>query len=724
MEIEELLAQLNEEQLNAVVSDAKNNLVLAGAGSGKTRVLVYRIARHLLADGLRPSQLLAVTFTNKAAREMRQRVEQIMNCSMSSSWIGTFHGISHRILRINYAEAGLPSSFQVMDSSDQRQLIKKIITDLGMKTKDIEPGVVATYINNKKEEGIRAESVVYDSCDPYAEINLEIYKKYQSRCRNLGLVDFAELLLKTLELLRDNATILQNYRNRFKSILVDEFQDTNAIQYALIRLLATDNTRVFVVGDDDQSIYGWRGARVDNVFDFSKDFADTNTFRLEQNYRSSANILEAANELISKNSKRMGKNLWTDDSKGMPLYLHSAENGFEEAVFVVEKIKQLVVNGEERKNIALLYRSNFLSRLFENELVRWNIPYSIYGGLRFFDRAEIKDSLAYLRLVNYRGDDAAFERIINQPSRGIGKTTQEKIAAFAVGNNLSLWDAAVSMANDKQLGARATNAISAFVKMIEETAIEISLLELSDKIEKVIEKSGLLAHYQKDQSETGISKVDNLKELVSAAKGYFYDNDDEVMTPENQLSMFLTEAVLDAGDSDTDENTVQLMTIHSAKGLEFDNVFIVGMDQGVFPSQRSIDENPEIEEERRLCYVAITRARRQVYLTRADSRMVFGSPAFYRESQFIEEIPQTLIEEIGIAVKTGSYSSVRDDFISNNIDGNECLFRSGVAVIHPKFGVGVIVDTEGAAANLRLHIEFEEHGLKVLIAKFAKLEVV
>lgn len=595
-----LLDGLNDKQREAVAAPLENLLILAGAGSGKTRVLVHRIAWLMSVEEASPFSVMAVTFTNKAAAEMRGRIEELMHGTASGMWCGTFHGICHRILRAHYLDAKLLEDFQIIDSDDQQRLLKRLIKAHNLDDKQWPARQVAWWINNQKDEGLRPAHI--NAFDPVTQTYLKLYTAYQEACDRAGLVDFAEILLRALELLRGNQHIREHYQARFKHILVDEFQDTNAIQYAWLRMMAGAQSNVMIVGDDDQSIYGWRGARVENIEKFTREFPSVNTIRLEQNYRSTKTILEASNTLIANNSERMGKQLWTEGLVGEPISVYSAYNELDEARFVVSKIKGWQEQGGTLTDCAILYRNNAQSRVLEEALLQASLAYRIYGGMRFFERQEIKDALSYLRLINNRNDDTAFERVINTPPRGLGDKTLETIRFAARDRGCTLWDASVGLLNDQVLTGRAASALSRFVELInalEEEGIDMPLHVLTDH---AVKTSGLLEMYQQEKGEKSKARIENLEELVTATRQFEKPEEAQEMT---MLTAFLTHAALEAGEGQADEHddAVQLMTLHSAKGLEFPLVFMVGVEEGMFPSQMSAEEAGRLEEERRLCYV-------------------------------------------------------------------------------------------------------------------------
>ncbi len=714
-----LIDSLNDAQRLAVSAPSQSMLVLAGAGSGKTRVLVHRIAWQIEVEGLSIHNILAVTFTNKAAKEMRGRVEDLLNISAQSMWIGTFHGLAHRLLRRHAKQAKLPDTFQVMDSDDQLRVIKRLIKSLNIDDSKWPPKQVMWFINAQKDEGIRARHMV-ESGDLYQRQMLVLYKAYEAICDRSGLVDFAELLLRAHELLRDNEDLLQFYQDRFKQVHVDEFQDTNTIQYAWLRLLTEGKDNLFVVGDDDQSIYGWRGAKIENLQNFQSHYPNHQLIKLEQNYRSTGNILKSANALIDKNDSRMGKELWTDSGDGELISLYTAFNEQDEAYFVVEKIRQWVNDGGLRQDVAILYRSNAQSRQFEEKLMTTGTPYRVYGGLRFFERMEIKNALAYLRILSNHNDDASFERVINTPTRGIGAKTIDAIRIIARDHELSLWQAAIKLINQNSLSARATNALKGFLDLVKRLGEDFDEKELFEKVKLIVEKSGLIALYKKEKGEKGEARIENLEELVNAARLFDYDEDNEESL--NELDMFLAHAALEAGEMQGDnyEDCVQLMTLHSAKGLEFKLVFLVGLEEGLFPSQQSTDDIGRLEEERRLCYVGITRAMQQLYLTHAESRRLYGKETYPRPSRFLKEIPAEFIQEIRIRANVSRPVTATKRKSSIQQVGT---YKLGQRVRHIKFGEGVVLQMEGEGAQERVQINFRQVGLKWLMLSYAKLDV-
>lgn len=722
MDISPILDSLNTAQRQAVTAPPQAMLILAGAGSGKTRVLVHRIAWQIQVHNIPAHSILAVTFTNKAAKEMRGRIENLLDMPTQSLWIGTFHGIAHRLLRRHAAQAQLPDSFQVMDSGDQLRLIKRLLVTLNLDDSKWPPREVQWYINAQKDEGIRAKHSM-ETDDLYQRQMLRVYMAYEALCQRSGLVDFAELLLRAHELLRDNPDVLDFYRQRFRHVHVDEFQDTNTIQYAWLRLLTDGKDNLFVVGDDDQSIYGWRGAKIENIYRFQKDYPNHGIIKLEQNYRSTGAILKAANHLIANNVGRMGKELWTDAGDGDNISLYAAFNEQDEAYFVVERIRAWVNEGGLRSDLAILYRSNAQSRQFEEKLMATATPYRVYGGLRFFDRAEIKNALAYLRLMSNRDDDASFERVINTPTRGIGAKTLDELRVIARDQNLSLWGAASALIGQHTLSVRASNALVGFLRLIKQLEQDTSSLALYEKVTRVLEASGLLDMYKKDKADKGEEKVENLEELVNAARQFSFDPDNEERLGE--LDLFLTNAALEAGDSQADDVTdcVQLMTLHSAKGLEFKVVFLVGMEEGLFPSQQSVDDAGRLEEERRLCYVGLTRARQQLYLCYAESRRLYGRETYPRPSRFLRELPSENIQEVRLRATISR--PVTAVAVKPTATGLPTVgrYQLGQRVGHAKFGEGVILQVEGEGSNERVQINFKQVGVKWLMLAYAQLTV-
>nr|WP_319553368.1 DNA helicase II [uncultured Vibrio sp.] len=716
-----LLDGLNDKQREAVAAPLENLLVLAGAGSGKTRVLVHRIAWLMSVEQASPFSIMSVTFTNKAAAEMRGRIEELMMGSASGMWNGTFHGICHRILRAHYLDAKLPEDFQIIDSDDQQRLIKRLVKAQNLDEKQWPARQVGWWINGKKDEGLRPAHIdAYH--DPVTKTYLQLYTAYQEACDRAGLVDFAEILLRAHELLRDNKFVREHYQARFKHILVDEFQDTNNIQYAWLRMMAGPDCHVMIVGDDDQSIYGWRGAKVENIEKFTREFPSVSTIRLEQNYRSTKTILEASNALITNNTERMGKELWTDGVVGEPISIYSAYNELDEARFAVTKIKEWQDKGGVLNDAAMLYRNNAQSRVLEEALIQAGLPYRIYGGMRFFERQEIRDALSYLRLMANRNDDAAFERVVNTPTRGLGDKTLETIRRAARDRGCTMWEASIAMLDEKVLSGRAAGALSRFIELI--TALEDDTLEmpLHEQTDHVIKYSGLFAMYEQEKGEKSKARIENLEELVTATRQFEKPEEAEEMS---LLTAFLTHAALEAGEGQADEfeDAVQLMTLHSAKGLEFPLVFMVGVEEGMFPSQMSAEEAGRLEEERRLCYVGMTRAMQKLYITYAEMRRLYGQDKYHKPSRFIRELPETCLDEVRMKAQVSrpstsgrfSQTAVKENF-------NETGFSLGTRVMHPKFGEGTIINFEGSGPQSRVQIAFNGEGIKWLVTAYAKLE--
>ena len=720
MDVSYIIDPLNDAQRQAVCAPQTNILVLAGAGSGKTRVLVHRIAWLMQAEGISPYGILAVTFTNKAAGEMRGRVQDLLGIPASGFWIGTFHGIAHRLLRAHWKEAELPQTFQIMDSEDQYRAIRRLIREMGLDENHWAPREVQWFINAKKDEGLRPQHLEHHN-DVHLRHMIEIYRTYEDMCRRTGMVDFAELLLRAHELWLKKPDVLRHYQNRFKHILVDEFQDTNTIQYAWLRMLAGKTGNVFAVGDDDQSIYGWRGARVENIHQFSKDYKNVSTFRLEQNYRSTANILSAANALIANNAERMGKELWTDGNEGELIQIYGAFNEIDEAQYVVGQICDWIDQGGVRRECAILYRSNAQSRVLEEALLQAGVPYHIYGGQRFFERQEIKDALAYMRLIYNRSDDASLERIINLPTRGIGNKTVAEVRTQARAAGVSMWQGFAHVIEHKLLPARAVTALQYFYELIERMSNSISELPLHEQIEHVIHDSGLVDHYKKEKGEKGIQRVENLEELISAGRNFEIDEQDaEGM---DEISAFLAHASLEAGDNqaDKDDDCVQMMTLHSAKGLEFPQVFMCGVEEGLFPHKRSMEESGRLEEERRLCYVGMTRAMQKLTIAYAEKRRLYGEENFSRPSRFINEIPTEYVQEV--RMKGSVYPVTNKSSSPSSYKQNETGLQLGQRVLHEKFGEGVVMNYEGDGRHARVQINFMDVGSKWLVMEYANLMV-
>ncbi|HXC40651.1 MAG TPA: UvrD-helicase domain-containing protein [Burkholderiales bacterium] len=715
-----LLDNLNPEQLAAVTLPNQHALILAGAGSGKTRVLTTRIAWLIQTGNVSPNGILAVTFTNKAAREMLTRISAQLPINTRGMWVGTFHGLCNRMLRTHYRDAGLPQLFQIMDSQDQLSAIKRVLKAMNVDEEKFQPRQMQYFINGAKEEGRRAAQV--EAYDDFSRRSVEIYAGYDEQCQREGVVDFSELLLRSFELLSRNEVLRDHYRNRFRHVLVDEFQDTNRLQYRWLKLLTGPNSFLFCVGDDDQSIYRFRGANVGNMADFERDYQVQNIIRLEQNYRSHGHILAAANALISNNARRLGKNLWTAAGEGEQLRVYEAQSDGYEAAWIAEEVQNLVKEGHARRDIAVLYRSNAQSRLIEHALFSQGIPYRVYGGLRFFERLEIKHALAYLRLIASPDDDGAFLRVVNFPTRGIGTRTIEQVQDAAKVTGGSLFAAA------SHLTGKA--ALTAFTRMIEALRTETAGLQLKEVVEHMLDRSGLIRHYENEKE--GADRIENLNELVNAAALFVQETEGE---DSNNLASFLAHAALESGENQAAEGTdaLQLMTVHTAKGLEFFAVFVTGLEEGLFPHEQSASEDDGLEEERRLMYVAITRARERLYLSFTQTRMLHGQTRYNVASRFIDEIPAGLLkwltprlrgqmaqpawsEPSGWAASAASTPS-RKAAAPQNAHG----YRIGQAVMHAKFGQGVIVSAEGQGADARLQINFGRQGMKWLALEYAKL---
>lgn len=722
MDVSYLLDGLNDKQRDAVAAPPQHMLVLAGAGSGKTRVLVHRLAWLMQVERVAPYSLLAVTFTNKAAQEMRARIESTIGVSLNNLWMGTFHGLSHRMLRAHYQEAGLPQGFQIIDSDDQLRLVKRVLKALNLDEKHWPAKQLQWFINARKDEGQRPGML--DAGGDYSLAQMiKIYAAYQEMCDRAGLVDFAEILLRSFELLKQNAEVRGHYQQRFRHILVDEFQDTNAIQYQWLRLLAGSSAKVMIVGDDDQSIYGWRGARVENIQQFLKDFDGADTIRLEQNYRSTATILKAANAVISNNQSRLGKDLWTDGSEGESISLYTAFNELDEARFIVSRIRDWHNKGNPLTDTAILYRNNAQSRVLEEALIQDGLHYRIYGGLRFYERQEIKDALSYLRLINNRQDDAALERIINTPARGIGDTTLDKVRQQARAQGQTLWQALEQLLQEKQLSGRAANAIAQFMQLIGQLDAELTELPLHEQAEHVIKQSGLYAMYQAEKGEKAQTRIENLNELITACQNF----DSPLLEEMSPLSAFLSQAALEAGEYQAEEHSdaVQLMTLHTAKGLEFPLVFVCGLEEGLFPSQQSGDDPVRLEEERRLCYVGMTRAMQKLYLCHAQSRRLYGQEQYPKPSRFLRELPAECVEEIRLTTQ------VSRPLVNNRFSGaashsafENTGFKLGQRVLHEKFGEGTVLNYEGSGPQSRIQVNFDQLGSKWLMTAYARLEAI
>jgi len=710
----DLLAGLNDKQLEAVTLPYQSALILAGAGSGKTRVLTTRIAWLIQTGQVSPSGLLAVTFTNKAAKEMLARLSAMLPINTRGMWVGTFHGLCNRFLRAHHREAHLPALFQILDIADQLSAVKRVMKAMNVDDEKYPPKQVMNYINNSKEEGLRASQL--DAYDKHSETMREIYAEYDAQCQREGVVDFAELLLRCYEVLARETALREHYQSRFKYVLVDEFQDTNRLQYLWLKLLAGTNNCVLAVGDDDQSIYAFRGARVGNMLDFEHDFGVQTVIKLEQNYRSHSNILDAANAIIAHNSKRLGKNLWTSSGAGEPVRVFQGYNDLEEADFIVEEVKALHAEGQSLADMALLYRSNAQSRVLEHALFSAGIPYRVYGGQRFFERAEIKHAMAYLRLVANPVDDTALLRVINFPTRGIGARSLEQLQETARQHGSNLWAAAV-LAAGKGDGLK-SRGIPGFVALIKHLQEQCTGLTLPEMIDVVTAQSGLRHHYQNEKE--GDDRVANLDELVSAATAFIKENDS------SELVDFLTFASLEAGEHQADpgREALQLMTVHASKGLEFHSVFIVGVEEGLFPHEQSMYEANGLEEERRLMYVAVTRARRRLYLTYAQQRMLHGQTRYGVASRFLDEIPEELLKHLNTRAAAPKFSDAGYHASAPKNPGTQYPWRIGQAVMHQKFGQGVVVSYEGNANDLRVQVNFGHAGMKWLALEYAKLDPV
>ena len=733
------LSGLNDEQLEAVTLPQQSALILAGAGSGKTRVLTTRMAWLIQTGQINPMSLLAVTFTNKAAKEMMTRLTAMLPINTRGMWVGTFHGLCNRMLRAHYREAGLPQMFQILDTQDQLALVKRLMRSLNIDEERYPPRQAQWFIAAQKEEGKRADKV--EPVDDFSRRMVDVYAEYDRQCQREGVVDFAELLLRSYELLARNDHLREHYAGRFRHILVDEFQDTNRLQYRWLQLLAGQHNAIFAVGDDDQSIYGWRGASTANMQDLQRDFHIQKVIKLEQNYRSHGNILDAANALIGHNRKRLGKSLWTAEAKGEPLRVFEAATDFEEAAYVVDEVRSLRGEGAALADIAVLYRSNAQSRVIEHALFTAGMPYRVYGGLRFFERQEIKHSLAYLRLVANQEDDGALLRIINFPTRGIGNRSLEQLQGMAKESGMSLWAAACA----NTLSGKAASSIAAFVKLIEAMRSATAGLPLPEVIGHVVEHSGLKAHYRNEKE--GADRIENLDELINAA-AVFVDERATWVPAEgapieeemNELTAFLAHAALEAGEHQAlaGADALQLMTVHSAKGLEFHAVFVTGLEEGLFPHENSMTEGDGVEEERRLMYVALTRARRRLYLLLAQSRMLHGQTRYNVPSRFFQELPEALLQRVNYTRQapasayarqlSPSYvparAGTRGASTAPAMPSHNFPWRIGQTVTHAKFGAGVIVSAEGGGNDARVQVNFRDSGLKWLMLEYAKLTAV
>ena len=722
MDVSYIIDPLNDAQRQAVCAPASNILVLAGAGSGKTRVLVHRIAWLMQAENISPYGILAVTFTNKAAAEMRGRIEKLLGTPASGMWVGTFHGIAHRLLRAHWKEAELPQSFQIMDSEDQHRALKRVVREMGLDEKRWVPREAQWWINARKDEGLRPDNIEHKN-DTYLKHMVEIYRAYEAMCQRNGSLDFAELLLRAYELWVKRPDVLMHYQQRFQNILVDEFQDTNTIQYAWIKILAGNTANVFVVGDDDQSIYGWRGAQIENIYKFSKDYKNASNFRLEQNYRSTGNILGGANALITNNTDRMGKELWTDGGDGELIEIYSAYNETDEARYIVDKITAWTDEAGLRSENAILYRSNAQSRVLEEALMLSGTPYRIYGGLRFFERQEIKDAIAYLRLLSIKSDDASFERIINVPTRGIGNKTVDLVRSHARANEVSMWQATLEIIEQGKVTSRALSSLQQFVDLIYEMDVGLSSMDLYEQIQQIIHLSGLIPHYEKEKGEKGRSRIENLEELVNAGRGF--EQDDWEESDVDKMTAFISHASLEAGEGQANEgeDSVQLMTLHSAKGLEFKQVFLAGLEEGLFPHSRSSEESGRLEEERRLCYVGMTRAMEKLTISHAEKRRLYGEEKYAPPSRFITEIPDEFTQHVRMQGSVIPVSGYGDSYAVQKEKAvrEAAPVQLGQRVCHAKFGEGVVLNYEGEGQHARVQINFDDLGSKWLVMEYANL---
>ncbi|OZG75085.1 DNA helicase II [Hahella sp. CCB-MM4] len=722
MDVTAVIDPLNDAQRQAVTSSARNLLVLAGAGSGKTRVLVHRMAWLVQVDNLNPNSILSVTFTNKAAKEMRHRVESLFHLPTRGMWIGTFHSLAHRLLRAHWREAGLPESFQVIDSDDQQRMVKRIIRQMGLDEAKWPARQAQYFINQQKDEGIRPANLDPGS-DLWQQTMAKVYQLYNEQCRQSGLVDFGELLLRSHELWLQKPDLLQHYQHRFRHILVDEFQDTNTIQYAWLRVLAGQQIPLTVVGDDDQSIYGWRGAKIENIQKFQQDLAPVELVRLEQNYRSTGSILKAANRVISNNPSRLGKELWTDQGDGEQIDCYAAFNEQDEANYIVESLQQWVDQGRYRSEVAVLYRSNVQSRVLEEALIRHGVPYRIYGGLRFYDRLEVKNALAYLRLVRYPHDDAAFERVVNVPPRGIGAKSLEMLREMAQHMSSSLWQAALRLVETGDLKGKARTGLEAMLAMVKDLQAFSTENGLQELTKQMLDATGLLEFHASEKGEKGEARKENLLEMVNAVAEYEQSEDEP-------LAEFLAQAALDAGEqqAEVDQDAVQLMTLHSAKGLEFPMVFLTGMEEELFPHAMAMEEAGRLEEERRLCYVGITRAMEKLVLTFAESRRLYGQDKYHSISRFVREIPPELLREVRLRSVVSKplfwdrQPGAAYGGASGGTGSDQPQLALGQRVRHERYGEGVVLNYEGQGPHARIQVNFDDEGSKWLILSYAKLQ--
>ena len=731
MDITHILDGLNDRQREAVTAPVGNLLVVAGAGSGKTRVLVHRIGWLVAAEGASPGGILAVTFTNKAAAEMRGRVERLLQGPARTMWVGTFHGIAHRLLRMHWQDALLPQNFQILDADDQLRLVKRVMRALDLDEQKWPARQAVGFINHHKDEGRRPRDLPRNDADIYHATHLKVYEAYEELCNQGGLVDFAELLLRSHEMWLKRPDILDHYQRRFKHLLVDEFQDTNSIQYAWLRVLAGTSAHVWAVGDDDQSIYGWRGAKVENILSFEKDFAQVQTVRLEQNYRSTSTILRAANALIDNNTERLGKNLWTDAGDGDPILVYSGYNDLDEARFIADRTQSWIEKGGSADEVAVLYRSNAQSRVIEEAFLRLDIPYRIYGGLRFFERAEVRNALAYMRLISQRHADVAFERVVNTPPRGIGAKTVEAIRNIARANEVSMWQAAKDGIAQGLFKGRAATVVGAFLNLIDDMAATTKDCALHEIAEACIETSGLMAFHSRERGEQGIARRENLEELMVACRQF----GGELVLPltpageeagqASELDEFLDQAALESGDYQSGGPAAQMMTLHSAKGLEFPLVFMAGMEEDLFPNRQSEREPGRMQEERRLAYVGITRAMQQLYFTYAETRLLYGSQTHNRPSRFLQEVPAGCLQEVRMGGDVSRQFRALHNGAAVEDEPEEAEgVHIGQLVTHATFGEGVVLQAEGRGDRTRVQVHFARAGSKWLMLAYANLEAV
>ncbi len=714
---------LNEKQQQSVVlSEDINALILAGAGSGKTRVLTHRIHYLVSEKNHHVDDILAVTFTNKAANEMKERLTDLLRQPIGRMWVGTFHSLAHRLLRTHAVEANLTPTFQILDAQDQFRIVKRLMKENSIDETKFPIKKVQWFINQQKDEGILPQNIDA-GYNFFVNQSAKVFDLYEKHCQANDLVDFAGLLVKSYELLKNNQNLLDYYQKKFRHILVDEFQDTNRIQYQFIKILHTQNNHVFCVGDDDQSIYGWRGARVENIQKIENDFKPIKVIKLEQNYRSTGNILSASNALIANNQNRLEKSLWTESGDGDLINVFNARTETEEAQYVVSEIENQFNQGKNLSECAILYRSNAQSRVFEESLIKRNISYRIYGGLRFFERAEIKDAMGYVRLTENTSDNIAFERVVNFPTRGIGLSTIEKIRSHAVESHTDLFQSSIAII--ESLPARAGNALQGFINLIEAIIDSTKNLTLSEKVDSILLQSGLMAHYANDKTDKAGSKRENLDELVTAAKQYVHEDDSEM----NETQGFIALATLDSsGESNqASQESVQLMTVHSAKGLEFPIVFLVGLEENLFPSRQSKDEPHLLDEERRLCYVGMTRAMQSLTLSYASRRFLHGQSFYSLNSRFLDEISNSFLNYIknpNSGYLTTANEDVKNPSKKMVSSSSSSIYSIGQVVNHAKFGLGTILNYEGSGDSMRLQIKFQKVGTKWLISSYAKLEVV